>query len=709
MYFSKRADTNATIQLPPKPVVVSPSGSFDGNDGKWSTFLINIGSDNDGNGQNFKVLISTSSPLTLVPQQTDWCNNDCAKDRGILLYNNQQPLGAEDSQYWQKAGTYVIPDTDSWSNDSLAGNWGLDNVGLGLSSKESLILAERYVVKYIFEDFFLGSFGLTVGEVGPNGGSKPTFLSEFANSNQIASSSYGYTAGAHYRNNGKGVLGNLVLGGYDKSRLTRQGTSISMANEKDNALIVDVISIMYEPDRDVEVNTLSFTQEAFKATIDSTLPYLMLPVNICDKFKEEFGLEYNNDTNLYTVNSTAHNSNIQKNATVSFKIADAPMDSAEFATITLPYAAFDLQASFPIYEDARNYFPIKRSENNVNILGRTFLQEAYIIVDYERANFTVAPARFSQPMPDEELETIFNKTFVLPTVLPTPHNSNDGMSPGAIAGIVVGVVLVFLLAGLGAFFFWKKKRNTRQERLQQNVATSEIDTTAAGNQFRRRNVSELTGSDVPHSPKPSMGGYYGSDHKLIPPISELSPESPPSELYSPLPGNEGGRDGYDYFAAGSRVRRRGAQRDRESSGQNTPRTPIAELPGDGIKLPVSIRQLDNVGPVQDLKHSRGPSNVSLSSNIDGILAESRQETKSGKSSEELKQAAEPGEATVEGSESQPHHELDRRPSHNRGLSDVTVQSDSTAVSQPTPEELERWETMSADDRPMSPVEEVRKS
>lgn len=198
MHLSKRTDPPTTILLPPKPVVLDPSGTFDGNDGKWSTFYINIGSGNEGNGQNFKILISTSSPLVLVPQQTEWCDEQCAKNRGILLYDNQQPLGAVDSQYWQKAGTYVLPDTNRWSNESLAGTWGLDNVGLGLSSKESLILAQRYVVKYTFEDLFLGSFGLTVGEVGPSGGSKTTFLSEFVKSNQIASSSYGYTAGAYY-------------------------------------------------------------------------------------------------------------------------------------------------------------------------------------------------------------------------------------------------------------------------------------------------------------------------------------------------------------------------------------------------------------------------------------------------------------------------------------------------------------------------------
>jgi hypothetical protein len=48
--------------------------------------------------------------------------------------------------------------------------------------------------------------------------------------------------------------------------------------------------------------------------------------------------------------------------------------------------------------------------------------------------------------------------------------------------------------------------------------------------------------------------------------------------------------------------------------------------------------------------------------------------------------------------------MHRRPSHTRGLSDTTIQSDSTAVSQPTPEELERWRRSEDDpNRPMSPA------
>lgn len=203
MYLQRRKDV---IPLPPQPFVLSPSGTFDGNDGKWSTFFINVGDGGTGNGQSFKVLISTSSPLTLVPQQTAWCDESCAKDRGILFVNGQQSLGYKESQYWKTAGIYDIPLPYWWTNesstnstDTLAGDWGSENLGMGESSPKSVILPEQYIVEYTFKDFFMGSLGLAVGDTGPPGGSKPNFLNYFYSASMTASASYGYTAGASYR------------------------------------------------------------------------------------------------------------------------------------------------------------------------------------------------------------------------------------------------------------------------------------------------------------------------------------------------------------------------------------------------------------------------------------------------------------------------------------------------------------------------------
>jgi hypothetical protein len=208
MFFRKRTDT---IILP-TPYVLAPSGTFDGDDGKWSSFFINIGDDgkNQSNGQDFKVLISTSGGATMVPQRTAWCTNDaCAKSRGIMPFGGSQSLGFDDtkSQQWKDVGTFNIP-LPPWWTDNLtyddtnkpAAVWGVDNVGLGKTSPKSVILSDQYVVKYTVGNFYLGQFGLSVGSTGPPGGGKPNFIENlYGSAHKIASRSYGYTAGAYYR------------------------------------------------------------------------------------------------------------------------------------------------------------------------------------------------------------------------------------------------------------------------------------------------------------------------------------------------------------------------------------------------------------------------------------------------------------------------------------------------------------------------------
>ncbi|KAH8725826.1 aspartic peptidase domain-containing protein, partial [Phaeosphaeriaceae sp. PMI808] len=515
----------------------------------------------------------------------------------------------------------------------------------------------------------------------------------------VSSASYGFTAGASYRNNGVGVTGNMVFGGYDRARLV-QGNSVSipMPNKQNNTLLVGVQSITYNANPDVEPGSASFTSGGFNAIIDSTLPYLILPKDICDKFVQKFNLDYDSTNNLYTINNTAHERNTQQNATVSFKIGYGSANSATYSTIKFPYEAFYLDASSPFTQNAKKYFPIRKSTNGLHILGRTFLQEAYIYVDYERANFTVAQAFFSDPMPNEDLVSIYDTTYERP-----PRSSSDpedsGLSSGTIAGIVIGIVAVFLIIGACAFFYYRRRRNSKVKALEQEEkppGVDTIDTIAAGSEIKHRRVSELTGSELPYSAQPKPVGYYGGDHKSIP---ELSPHSPPSELYSPPLEDE---NGSDYFT-GPKPRRRGATRD--SSGNNTPGTPVAELAGDDACYQVSGEQPNAIVTLQRPNHNRGPSDNSLSTNIDEVLAGPDKDTAQVErkhSSRFVEHTDDVGlsraEMVVSPLENTRHDECDvstepttlRRPSHTRGLSDTTVNSESTAVSQPTPEELLRW-------------------
>jgi hypothetical protein len=498
----------------------------------------------------------------------------------------------------------------------------------------------------------------------------------------------------------------MVFGGYDRSRLEiNQGVSIPMPGKQNNTLLIGVNSIRYVPDQDVQQGSHSYTTRGFPAIIDSTFPYLVLPDGICDQFVANFSLAFDRNTGLYTINSTAHEQNVQQNATVSFTISSDPDGSGTPSVINFPYAAFFLEASSPIYTNTTNYFPIRKSSNGIYILGRTFLQEAYIIVDYERANFTVAPAATFSNMPTEDLVTILSTSYVPPTH--APDSGKGGLAAGAIAGIVIGIIAAFLLIGGGAFLYYRRRRTAKAQALAQEEKPPGVDTISAGGEIKHRRVSELTGSEPAYSPQTKPVGYYGGEHKSIP---ELSPESHPVELYSPpLDGAE-----QDYFAGAPKPRRRGATRD---SAGNTPGTPVAELAGDDGRYQVSGQHVDAASPVPRPKHNRGPSDNSLSTGIDEVLAgpdsDAAQVQRKHSSrfvehtgDEAGRSRAEMVVSPLENTRSDEAGTIvepttERRPSHTRGLSDTTINSDSTAVSQPTPEELQRW-ARSIDDAPQRP-------
>lgn len=211
MVFRKRTDVTP---LPiPRPQSLTPSGTFDGDDGRWSTFYINVAGDGNGQGQNFRVLISTSSPVTIVPARSSWCSTDeCAKNRGIMGTSGggAQALGFDtsNSQTWQPLGFYSLPVNSTYwfsrdvlllnRNDTLGADWGSTTVGLGMASKQSNTIDKQWVATSLIEDYYLGSLGLSAGEVGPD--KAQTFFSSLASQTElIPSNSYGYTAGAAYR------------------------------------------------------------------------------------------------------------------------------------------------------------------------------------------------------------------------------------------------------------------------------------------------------------------------------------------------------------------------------------------------------------------------------------------------------------------------------------------------------------------------------
>jgi hypothetical protein len=124
-------------------------------------------------------------------------------------------------------------------------------------------------------------------------------------------------------------------------------------------------------------STKSLLPSPILTFIDSTLPYIYLPPEACTLFEDEFGLVYNTTIGQYLINDTQHQSLLAKNAKFTFQIGDSTTGGPT-VDIVLPYASFDLQAEYPLLYDTSRYFPLQPGNETTYLLGRTFLQEAYV-------------------------------------------------------------------------------------------------------------------------------------------------------------------------------------------------------------------------------------------------------------------------------------------------------------------------------------------
>lgn len=109
----------------------------------------------------------------------------------------------------------------------------------------------------------------------------------------------------------------------------------------------------------------------------------------------------------------------------------------------------------------------------MTLLASVDLDDSYLIVDYDRSNFSVSQALFPDTNVPQELVTI------LP---PSGQGSSHSMSTAAIAGVAVGGVAgVIFLLGI-AFFtrrrWWPKTHKVSDEYHQPGAEKPELDSTA---------------------------------------------------------------------------------------------------------------------------------------------------------------------------------------------------------------------------------------
>ncbi|KAI4112284.1 MAG: hypothetical protein LQ345_006546 [Seirophora villosa] len=480
------------------PIAISPSGAWDGNDGPWSTFAMGFGTP----PQYVRVLISTtcSQPWAVDPLGcTARDPADCGSDRGGIFEKNK-------SSTWQGQGVYGL---DQSLNLGYTGNgdFGLDTVTLGYpgSASGATAMEHQLLATVATTDFYVATWGIVPRPTNLSGAdpqetifdpkrSYPSLLSTLKEQYKIPSLSFGYTAGARYRL--KREPASLTLGGYDASRFVPSDITFSFASDRD--LVVGIQSIL------VDGTSRELLPTSILALIDSTVPHIWLPLDACCEFERAFGISWDRTSDLYLVNETTHQALLAQNANLTFKIG-SQRSSTDTIDITLPYASFDLQVldTYPNIASSTRYFPLRRAANDTQYtLGRTFLQEAYLIADYERSTFSVNQCRFDEKAA-ANIHPIFPTNNTIGTNATTPTNPDpgkdaDGLSPGVIAAIVLALVGFLTILGISGTVLRRRKRRDKEAKQSEPDEDSVIP-----------NIADMEGERELHSderPRPELQG-----------------------------------------------------------------------------------------------------------------------------------------------------------------------------------------------------------
>jgi hypothetical protein len=308
----------------------------------------------------------------------------------------------------------------------------------------------------------------------------------------------------------KGEPCSLTLGGYDQSRLIPHNTTFGLNPIQQPEAFLNSITVSASgKESNWSSNSLQMLAPAdgIYTIIDSSTPFLWLPKSVCDQFAKALGLTYNDTLELYTFdgNSSRHDDLRTWNLTFTFSLSDTSNPSA-IVNITLPYAAFDLQLTYPYipnttYSDpdaTKNYFPLRRATNeNQYTLGRSFLQEAYIITDYERNNFSIHQAiHTTNPIGNTSIINIVPLSES--NLAGTPASNREGLSTTAIISIAVSGGVFVILLSLALFFFCRRRPTSPPTHESEKSTTTRTNNRQSRMSFFKQlsGIHEVSGSQM---------------------------------------------------------------------------------------------------------------------------------------------------------------------------------------------------------------------
>ncbi|TVY14856.1 hypothetical protein LARI1_G008295 [Lachnellula arida] len=454
----------STLNASTAPLSIPPSLYWDGDNGRWSTFHIQVGTP----AQTVRLLPGTSASAgstiwVVIPEGCVDVNPDlenCLNERGYLFQSNQSLTWSTQGIKTGVDGAIFSLNTFEEGNLGLLGNgsYGYDTISLGLPGSGLPTLEKQVIAGIWTDDFYLGSLGLSPVPFNFTNldDPQPSMLGTLYNKSLIPSPSWSYTAGAYYQT--PPVFGSLTLGGFDTTRFKPNNLTFAFGADFSRDLLVNLKSITYDT-----AGSSPLLASSIDVFIDSLVAEIWLPVDVCEEFAKQFNLTWNAQGQLYLVEEQAHAALVKQNPAFTFTIGQE--SSQETINIVLPYAAFDLNLTAPIVGNTSRYFPLKQAQNSTQYtFGRTFLQEAYVIADYGRRNFSVSQALFSSTSVAQNIVAIEVPDISNVHTVPNHGKKNKGseMGKGAIAGVVIAAITVLTAAVFAAILWFKSQKKPRE-------------------------------------------------------------------------------------------------------------------------------------------------------------------------------------------------------------------------------------------------------
>ncbi|KAG5985195.1 hypothetical protein E4U55_000440 [Claviceps digitariae] len=317
--------------------------------------------------------------------------------------------------------------------------------------------------------------------------------------NAIASSSFGMHIGSALPSSR--LSGSLNFGGFDKNRVTGDVLTLNGGPSQPVTLTdisIDVIKGQSPFHFSNKAGLLasgnsSIPKGGISVTIDGCSPYLTLPKSTCDSISLHLPVTYNVSLGLFLWKTDDPDFKRIMSSASALAFSFMGADSTKSITIKIPFQHLNLTLEPPLVDASTSYFPCSTGGTGSYVLGRAFLQDAFVAGNWHKRTWWLAQAPGPSIPNNPHLVAISpDDIFILgnsndwisswdrvwtslaasddsieppppsaPTTL-TGSSVQSGLSVGAKAGIGAGLgIVVLVLVGFVIVLCWRKRQSQR--------------------------------------------------------------------------------------------------------------------------------------------------------------------------------------------------------------------------------------------------------